>query len=259
MQWQIILTAFIIALIFSAVHLIAPRLYGFSRRYRNAVVSFSGGVAIAYVFLELLPRVQRAGEHLNIILSGYPGLTAFSDVAIFGVAFAGFLVFFISEHAAIHSHRKISARTGQPMGSIPASRSVFAIHLSVLALLSLLIAYSLRFEVEIGLLEAVLFSIALILHFFVADRTMEIHYRIMFERYGRYILSAMPMIGWALSILFPERQSEAAILLAFVAGSVLFNIIKDEVPGAEKSEPKFFVSGALIYSGILLLLIWMRL
>lgn len=84
---------------------------------------------------------------------------------------------------------------------------------------------------------------------------MEIHYRSMFERYGRYILSIMPLTGWALSVFFPERQSEAAVLLAFVAGAVLFNVIKDEVPGTEKGEPKFFVAGALIYAAVLLLLI----
>ncbi len=65
----------------------------------------------------------------------------------------------------------------------------------------------------------------------------------------------MPLTGWALSVLFPERQSEAAVLLAFVAGAVLFNVIKDEVPGTEKGEPKFFVAGALIYAAVLLLLL----
>jgi hypothetical protein len=84
---------------------------------------------------------------------------------------------------------------------------------------------------------------------------MEVHYRSLFERYGRYILSIMPLTGWALSVLFPERQSEAAVLLAFVAGAVFFNVIKEEVPGTENGDPKFFVAGALIYAAALLLLL----
>ena len=255
MPEQIILIAFIIAVIFSAVHLTAPRLYGLSERYKKAVISFSGGVAAAYVFFDLLPTIQRAGEHLRLLLYNYLGQASVSEVAIFGVAFVGFLVFFISEHAAIHSRRDTAVRTGQHMDSTPAPEGIFAIHFGILALVSLLIAFNLRFEARTSLLGVMLFSIALILHFFGTDRTMELHYGSLFNKYGRYILSMMPLAGWALSVLFPERQSEAAVLLAFIAGAVLFNVIKDEVPGAERGEPKFFVAGALIYALVLLLLI----
>ncbi|SNQ59774.1 hypothetical protein [Candidatus Methanoperedens nitratireducens] len=255
MPEQIVLITLIIAIIFSTVHLTAPKLYGFSERYGNGVVSFSGGIAAAYVFFDLLPTIQKAGEHLNLLLRNYLGQLFISEVAIFGVAFMGFLVFFISEHAAVHSRRRAAVDTGQHMDSVAAPKGVFVIHFSILALVSLLIAYNLRFEVRSSLIGALLFSIALILHFFGTDRTMEIHYHSMFEKYGRYILSIMPITGWALSIRFPERRSEAAVLLAFVAGAVLFNVIKDEVPGTEKGEPKFFVAGALIYAAVLLLLL----
>lgn len=255
MPEQIILIALVIAIIFSAVHLTAPRLYGFSEQYKKAVVSFSGGVAAAYVFFDLLPSIQRAGEHLRLLLHNYIGQVPFSEVAIFGVAFMGFIVFFMLEHAAMRSRRHIAARTGQHIDSVTAPKGIFIIHISILALVSLLIAFNLRFEVRTSLLGAMLFSIALILHFFSADRTMEIHYSSLFERYGRYILGIMPLAGWALSVLFPERQSEAAVFLAFIAGAVLFNVIKDEVPGAERGEPKFFVAGALIYAAVLLLIL----
>lgn len=134
-------------------------------------------------------------------------------------------MFFISEHAAIHSRRHIAAKAGQNMDSVTAPKRIFIIHFSMLALV------------------------------FGMDRTMEIHYSSLFNRYGRYILSIMPLTGWALSVLFPERQSEAAVFLAFIAGAVLFNVIKDEVPGAERGEPKFFVAGSLIYGGVLVLLL----
>ncbi|NJD76460.1 MAG: hypothetical protein FIB08_05105 [Candidatus Methanoperedens sp.] len=255
MPEQVILIALMIAIVFSAVHLTAPRLYSFSERYKKPVISFSGGVAAAYIFFDLLPSIQKAGEHLKLLIYKYLGKMPPSEVAIFGIAFIGFLVFFILEHAAIHSRRHIAAEAGQHIDSVAASKGIFILHFSMLALVSLLIAFNLRFEVRTSLPGAVLFSIALILHFFGADRTMEIHYSSLFNRYGRYILSIMPLIGWFLSVLFPERQSEAAVLLAFIAGAVLFNVIKDEVPGAERGEPKFFVAGSLIYSGVLILLL----
>lgn len=256
MPEQILLITFIIALIFSAVHLTAPRLYGLSEKYKKAVVSFSGGVAVAYVFFDLLPAIQEAAVHLRFLLRG--SSDEIPEVAIFGVAFTGFLIFFISEHAALHSRRRTATETGQHIDSVAASNGIFVIHFSILSILSLLIAYNLRFEVQTGLLQVVLFSFALILHFFGADRTMEVHHRYLFNRYGRYFLSIMPLTGWSLSVLFPERQSEAAVLLAFIAGAVLFNVIKDEVPGAENGEPKFFIAGTLIYAAVLLLLLWME-
>ncbi|CAG0975185.1 MAG: hypothetical protein MPEBLZ_00898 [Candidatus Methanoperedens nitroreducens] len=48
----------------------------------------------------------------------------FSEVAIFGIAFIGFLVFFISEHAAIHSRRHIAREAGQHMDSTALSGAV---------------------------------------------------------------------------------------------------------------------------------------
>ncbi|NJD53657.1 MAG: hypothetical protein FIB07_12405 [Candidatus Methanoperedens sp.] len=255
MPERIILITLIISILFCAVHLTAPGLYSFSERYKKPVISFSGGVAAAYVFFDLLPTIQKAGGHLKLLLRNFPGQIFTSEVAIFGVAFIGFLVFFISEHAAIHSRRHIAAKAGQNMDSVTAPKGIFIIHFSMLALVSLLIAFNLRFEVRTSLPGAVLFSVALILHFFGMDRTMEIHYSSLFNRYGRYILSIMPLTGWALSVLFPERQSEAAVFLAFIAGAVLFNVIKDEVPGAERGEPKFFVAGSLIYGGVLVMLL----
>lgn len=33
------------------------------------------------------------------------------------------------------------------------------------------------------------------------------------------------------------------MLLVFIAGAVIFNVIKDGIPGAEGGEPAFFIGG----------------
>lgn len=88
---------------------------------------FSGGVAAAYVFFDLLPAIQEAAGHLRFLLRGSLDEIPLSEVAIFGV-----------------------------IDSVAASNGIFVIHFSILSLLSLLIAYNLRFEVQTGLLQAVL-------------------------------------------------------------------------------------------------------
>lgn len=73
MPERIILIALIISILFCAVHLTAPGLYSFSERYKRPVISFSGGVAAAYVFFDLLPAIQKAGGHLKLLLRNFPG------------------------------------------------------------------------------------------------------------------------------------------------------------------------------------------
>jgi zinc transporter ZupT len=237
--------------VFVLVHLTAPRLYGFSERHKYRVLSFSGGVASAYVFLDLLPLLQGAGYHFTRLFGASLFARIFLEKAVFGVAFLGFLSFFLIEYLAFAARRQ-AAGAGDIDG-VPAGRGIFAVHLGLTMLLSLVISFSLQFEVRTGIVRALLYTVALSLHFFISDHAMEEHYRDLYVRYGRAALACMPPLGWALSFLFPERLSEAYVLLAFIAGAVLFTVVKDEVPKIGRGRPLYFLSGAVIYAALVLL------
>ena len=68
----VIIPALIVSLVFVFVHLSSHRIYGFSKRYKKRILSFSGGVASAYVFLDLLPLIENADPHLRAILGSSP-------------------------------------------------------------------------------------------------------------------------------------------------------------------------------------------
>ncbi|MEL7669528.1 hypothetical protein [Methanobacterium sp.] len=257
-ELQIVLLALIVALVFVFVHLSSPKIYGFSKRYKKKILSFSGGVASAYVFLDLLPLIENADPHLHAILGSSPLITIFLEKAIFGVAFIGFLVFFVLEYLALKSRGYKAQQTTKSLKETNASRNVFFLHIILTAVVSLIICYSLRFEILTTGWGIVIYTIALSLHFFISDRSMEEHYGTLYVKYGRYLLALMPILGWSLSILFPERTSEAYVLLAFIAGAVLFNVIKDEVPNSGTGKPLSFFTGALLYSGLILILPWIH-
>jgi hypothetical protein len=257
-EYEIIVPALLVALVFVIIHLTSPRIYGFSEHYKKRILSFSGGVAAAYVFLDLLPVIQKADPHLHILFGNNPLLFIFLEKAIFGVAFLGFITFFVLEYVALNSRENESKKNKKNISYTSASKNVFYVHLGLTALVSLIICYSIRFEIKNTGLGVLLYTIALSLHFFVSDRSMEEHYQNFYVKYGRYTLAAMPLIGWSLSVLFPERESEAYVLLAFIAGAVLFNVIKDEIPRLGTGKPVFFFVGALFYSGLLLILPWIR-
>ena len=254
----VVLPALVVSLVFVGVHLSSHKIYGFSKHYKKRILSFSGGVASAYVFLDLLPLIERANPHIHVILGNSPLITIFLEKAIFGVAFIGFLVFFVLEYLALKSRNYKAQQTTKSLEKTNASRNVFFLHIGLTAVVSLIICYSLRFEILTTGLGVAIYTIALSLHFFISDRSMEEHYGSLYVKYGRYLLAVMPIIGWALSVLFPERESEAYVLLAFIAGAVLFNVIKDEVPSLGTGKPLSFFAGALLYSGLILMLPWIH-
>jgi len=253
---KIIISALLIALIFVGVHLGSHKIYGFSKKHKQSVLSLSGGIAASFVFLVLLPSLQNADPHLHAIFSNNPLIIIFLEKAIFAVAFMGFMAFFALEYMAFKSRHTKLEENKQNINNISAQKPVFYVHLGLIAWVSLIITYSLRFEVQTTGLGVILYTVALSLHFFISDRAMEEHYQKLYVKYGRYILAIIPILGWSLSVLFPERVSEAYVLLAFVAGVVLFNVIKDEIPSIGRGKPLWFFAGALFYSVILLMIPW---
>lgn len=78
------------------------------------------------------------------------------------------------------------------------------------------------------------------------------HYRRQQLRFGRFVGAAMPMIGWAASMLFPEQLAEAYVLLALISGAILYNSIKNEIPIAERKQSlATFLVGSIFYALLL--------
>lgn len=242
---------FFMTLTFIGVHLASYKVYGFSKTYEDRIISLSGGIAASYIFLDLLPLLHRAEGHLQAVFGKDFFHKASPEKLIFGAAFVGFLAFFVAEYRAQKSLQKSAE-------GVSVSKPVFYVHLSLTALLAFIITYLIRFELTASSIKAILYTIALSLHFFTSDRSLAEEYGSLYVPLGRYILAVVTMVSWICSFLFPQYESFGYILFAFISGSVLFNVIKDEVPGIKRGEPVFFLIGALSYSGLLVLIFSLR-
>jgi hypothetical protein len=250
-----VLAALFSAAAFALIHLLSNRIYRYSELHRSKMLSFFGGISAAYVFLDLLPRIETTRIHLRTVFGELP---AFLDVlAVPGLAFVGFMTFFVLEHFAVYSRRGEHAKKGGEIEEISASERAFAIHFVTIAFLNLIIGYILRFEAETGPLSLIFYSAALSLHFVILDDSMEQHYKQSYVRFGRYFASVLPLIGWGISIFFPENPSEGYLLLGVILGVILFNAVKDAVPKGGGKDPSLFISGAIIYSTLLLVAAWL--
>ena len=194
--------------------------------------SSGGGMAISYVFLQLLPEIDK-GHYLV-------------GNAIYFVVLIGFVLFYALEyHLPLHGSRKTQAGP---------SRFIFGLHLTITWLYSWLIIYAMPEELETSAPHAFIGVIAIGLHLFYKDYILGRHCTREFNSWGRYILAAAPLAGWGTFVLVdPTSKVVSDILIAVLGGSIIYNVLRDELPDRKQYSFHWFVLGVLVYSCLLLL------
>jgi len=197
---------------FSIVNLFTEKFRLTTRTRKAAALSFFGGVAATYVFLDLLPSLRQAGALLRNVTVGEQLVSIYED-AIFLIVFAGFLIFFIIEHLAVGSRRKQQLSTKRNFEETFGSKRVFAVHLANFCFLNAILSFVLFFEFSGHSVTGLLYTFAVSLHLIISNDSMIDHYKHLHIKFGRFIAAGIPFVGWILSALFPERLAEAYVLL----------------------------------------------
>ncbi|MCD1144201.1 ZIP family metal transporter [Kocuria sp. LUK] len=239
--------------VLAALHLAAPRIRSLPLVPERRMGSFAGGLAVAYVFLHLLPELAAGNEAVGEALSDVVEPTPLLELAIFLVALTGFTAFYGLERLAT-AHGDRNGGTPSSGGS-PTARGragVYWLHLGSFMVYNVLITYTMVLRVRTGLLFAVLFTVAMGLHFVLTDRGLAEHYPRRFATSGRALLAAALVAGWVLaSVLAPTSTVLVAVLTALLGGSVLLNVFKEEVPTNRSSSFAWFSIGLVLYSALL--------
>ncbi|NJC23947.1 hypothetical protein BJ994_003023 [Arthrobacter pigmenti] len=235
----------IIALVLAGLHLAALRIRKLPLVPEHVTGSFAGGLAVAYVFLHLLPEIAEGNEAIGELLEDTIEVTPLFDLGIFVVALTGFTAFYGLDRLATRRRTRDSGESG----------GVYWLHVGAFAIYNALITYTMTLRLETGVLFAILFSIAMGLHFVLTDRHLEEHYPRRFRTSGRLVLAGALILGWALSALFaPTSTVVVAILTALLGGSVLLNVFKEELPSNRGSSFPWFLAGLVLYSALLALI-----
>lgn len=244
-----------IAVLLAGLHLAAPLIRKLPFVPERATGSFAGGLAVAYVFLHLLPEIAEGNESIGKALSRVVQPTPLLDLAIFLVALAGFTAFYGLERLAdTHGDRAVGE---EGVGAAAAAQGVsnagvYWLHLSSFMVYNALITYTMALRLRTGVDFAVLFTIAMGLHFILTDRGLEEHYPRRFGGAGRGALAAALVVGWALSAVFaPSSALLVALLTALLGGSILLNVFKQELPSGRRSSFAWFLTGLLLYAALL--------
>ena len=230
----------------AVLHLLAPRIRSLPLVPEVATGSFAGGLAVAYVFLHLLPEIAAGDEGVAEALGDTVESTPLLELTVFLVALTGFTVFYGLERMADRHH----PRGGGGSGS---AGWLYAVHLGAFAAYNALITYTLPLRTRTGLVFALLFTLAIGLHFVLTDRGLQEHYGDRFRRGGRFVLAGALATGWVLAALFaPTSTVEVSLLTALIGGTTLLNVFKEELPDARRSHFGWFLAGLVLYAALLL-------
>lgn len=239
------------AVALALVHFFAERLTFLDRIPRSGWLSFGGGVSVAYVFVHLLPEVGAGGEAVAAWLP-----LAFLEHHVYLVALSGFVAFYGLERLAVRSKDdpESAGGGGEAAGERDRASSpsgVFWVHVGSFTVYNVLIGYTLHHREDFASL--VLFTVAMALHFVVNDYGLREHHRRLYHDVGRWLVSAAVVTGTALAFVFPLGESLFSTVLAFLAGGIVLNVVKEELPEERRSRFSAFAAGAALYTTVLLL------
>jgi hypothetical protein len=228
------------------VHLIAGKLRFLDVIPRSRWLSAGGGISVAYAFVRLLPELQ---EHQQVLEERTGAGLAFLEHHAYLVAAAGLAAFYGLERAAKQSRSAQRAATAEDV----TSPAVFWLSISVFAVYNMIIGYVLLQRDSSSMKELALFTLAMALHFLVNDYGLHQHHKRYYRHWGRWIIAAAVIAGGIAGSLIVISPMLLSLLVAFLTGGIILNVLKEELPEERESR---FLPFALGVGGYALLLLF---
>lgn len=225
------LVALISVCIFALVHMWAEKIRTLHPLLQGRFLSIGGGVAIAYVFVDLLPKLGKSNLLVQSVLAW---VFPYMERHVFVMALLGFLLFFLVDKTPRFHNKK------------------FQLSLAAYALFNFLVGYAVVDKDNPEVQPLVLFTIAIALHYFTNDYSLcEAHGR-MYRKSGRWVLVASLFLGWLTGVTVHISETAVALISAFIGGGVIMNVTRHELPEKNQNSLGAFLLSAAIYTGVLL-------
>ncbi|WP_276498075.1 hypothetical protein [Pontibacter litorisediminis] len=232
-------------LVLAVIHFFGTRLRFLGGVPRSVWLSAAGGVSVAYVFLLLFPELSEGQEHVEQL----NWAEAFLSHHVYLMALIGLAVFYGLERVVVEEKHK---QKKEALKEEPHQQGVFWLHIGSFAIYNALIGYILFQREEGALQNLLLFSIAMALHFIVNDFGLQEHHHDSYRRIGRWVLVVALVVGWGVGYVVELPEALVVLVMAFVGGGVIMNVLKEELPEERESRYWAFTLGAGLYATLLL-------
>ncbi len=241
--WPTVLLVWTLTGGLAAVHLFTPGVTVLESLPRPPVLSFGSGVSVAYVFVHLLPEVSEARDHA---LPGGEASLLPAELPAFLFALTGFVAFYGLEHAARNAGSTTGGNAAENAGG------VFWLHVGSFALYNVLLSYLLVERAVQDRTGVVVFALAIGFHMLVNDSGLRDHFEQRYHRFGRWLLAGTVGAGTVLGLYVQVHGAVLGALIAFLAGSIVLNVVKEELPDDRQNRFPAFAAGAALYTALLL-------
>lgn len=229
---------FLIGVFFITIHLLANELMPSEQIKRLRWLSFSGGLAVAYVFVYVLPSLHREQQQLKDYASTF---TMASELYFVGLL--GLLLFYGVENAVSAAQEKGKAKNG----------GFFWLQIGFFTVYNMLIAYIVVISYVKGV-QALFYGTAIGLHFIAVAHDL---WRKSPERYnkvGRYVLASGIFVGWGIGMMVNLSSIVQSLIFAFISGAMILNVLKNELPKERDAHFPTFALAIVSYTSITLTL-----
>lgn len=233
------------AIAFALVHLFIGKLTFLRVVPRSRWLSFAGGVAVSYVFLHILPELS---GHKQTFAEGLGVSERTAETWVYLVSLVGLASFYGLERAAKTSRHQARKAKGEDR----VEAEILWLHIGSFALYNVLIGYLLLHREEAGLWSLLIYFFAMALHFVTNDVGLREDQRQRYDHVGRWIIAGAVILGWALGVGISLPDTVIGFLFAFLAGGVILNVLKEELPEERQSRFGSFALGGIGYAVILI-------
>lgn len=212
--------------VLAAIHLFAnrPKILGWI--WHGQFLSFASGVSLSYVFVDLLPALEK-GE--PVLKRTFDPAIPYLELHTYLIALVGILFYYgVQSRVSSQKHQWLP--------------------ISGYLIFNFFIGASLSDSSNPEIQPLTLFTIAIGLHYFIRDHLAKISKK-------QFILGSLIFIlfaGYLVGYLAKIPDAATAIGISFIAGGILLNIFQYELPKQEKGGYFWFVCGAVLYTAILL-------
>ncbi|MCK5497656.1 MAG: hypothetical protein KAI77_00555 [Gammaproteobacteria bacterium] len=228
MSWNII-GPLLAVLLIAAGHVLFPLIEKKYHHREQEWVSLAGGIAIAYVFLILLPKI---GDYTAAIVRNEVDGWEVMHYRLYAIALLGMLTYYLNNRLnLLHDGRHHLA---------------LAIHVALFAFYNFTVGDLLVNIPREGYFPYVLVGAVFALHMLGVDHQLRAVYQKGFDIWIRWVMAFSVLAGWTVGVLFRMETSTLAVLSAFLAGGIIVNVMTEELPQRGKGRTLFFIGGVVL-------------
>lgn len=237
--------SFVAVLVLIGTHVFISRLK-LSYIPRSRWLSIAGGISVTYIFLQAFPELNEVQKHVNE--SKIIGLRQIAELEVYLLSLLGLSFFYGLENKTKKSNQSKRA----PKKGHKRNIDIFWIQIISFAFYNFIIGYLLLEREDQSLQSMSIYTIAMAFHFMVTDHALHDHFGEAYKSKGRWLLGFAIFSGWLLSLFVKISEVYIGLIFSFLAGGVILNVLKEELPKERDSNLTAFCAGIILYSIILI-------